>query len=346
MADIISFTGKGLLLALKIKRVLGEEGPVYTKFSEIDKRELPERVVYVEEKLGDWTNERFENHTPIVFIGACGIAVRTIAPYVRDKFSDIPVIVLDENGKFCIPLLSAHIGGAKKLAETIAEKIGAVPVITTATDVNDLFAVDVFAAENDLLILNREGVKKVSSKILAAGEVTMRLDGGKVKGRVPDEVKITKKKKADIIISPRELEEGSCLLQLVPKAVYAGIGCRKDKPEADIRKMFYDVLEQNGIERGAVAGAATIDIKEHEPGLRQFVRAEELSFQTFPAEVLKEVQGEFSVSDFVSKTVGVDNVCERAAAAACGKNYRLLVPKNAGNGVTAAFAVKDWSVRF
>lgn len=346
MADIISFTGKGLLLAIKIKQVLGEESPVYTKFSEVDRNELPEDVIYVEEKLSDWTGRRFKEHVPLIFIGACGIAVRAVAPCVKDKFSDIPVVVVDEAGLFCIPLLSAHVGGAKKLAVTIAEAIGATPVITTATDVNNLFAVDVFAAENNLVMLDRNGVKKVSAKLLNEREITLKVDGGKIRGIIPKEVKITNKKKADVIISPKKVDAADCLLHLVPKAVYVGIGCKKGRSSDDIRKMFNEVVEQGNIEKTAVLGAATIDVKEHEPGLREFVREEELSFQTFPAEVLGNVAGEFSASDFVKKTVGVANVCERAAAAACGKKYKILVPKIAENGVTAAMALKDWSVRF
>lgn len=100
----------------------------------------------------------------LIFIGACGIAVRAIAPWIMDKLHDSPVLVADEMGKYVIPLLSGHVGGANELAVRLAGALGAIPVITTATDLHDSFAVDIFAKRNDLRICNREGIAKVSAK--------------------------------------------------------------------------------------------------------------------------------------------------------------------------------------
>ena len=100
----------------------------------------------------------FREGEALVFIGAAGIAVRMIAPFVKDKLTDPPVIVIDEFGENVIPVLSGHIGGANGLALEIAASIGARPVITTATDLNDAFSVDLFAKENGLKIANRDGI--------------------------------------------------------------------------------------------------------------------------------------------------------------------------------------------
>lgn len=102
----------------------------------------------------------------LVFIGAAGIAIRAIAPFVKDKFTDPPVIVLDEKGTFAIPLLSGHVGGGVTLAKVLAEYTGGRAVITTATDVQKKFAADVFAMENGLIITDREEAKKISAGIL------------------------------------------------------------------------------------------------------------------------------------------------------------------------------------
>lgn len=92
----------------------------------------------------------------LFFIGAAGIAVRMIAPHVKDKFTDSPVLVMDEKGSYVIPLLSGHVGGAVELAKEIAEKINAQAVLTTATDVEQKFAVDVFAKSNGLVLTDRK----------------------------------------------------------------------------------------------------------------------------------------------------------------------------------------------
>ena len=150
--SIITFTENGTKLAEKIRQAF-----VGTKMEEAKKLGL---------SLSDWTRQQFAEKNAIVVIGACGIAVRMIAPFVSDKLSDSPVVVADEAGMFVIPLLSGHMGGANELAEQIAGQIGGIPVITTATDVNHTFSVDLFAKKCGLSIYNREGIAKVSAKIL------------------------------------------------------------------------------------------------------------------------------------------------------------------------------------
>ena len=105
--------------------------------------------------LSEWTKEAFLRDDALIFVGACGIAVRSIAPYVRDKFQDPAVVCVDEAGQFVIPLLSGHVGGANRLAEMVASGIGAVPVVTTATDVEKKIAVDVFAKDHGFVITDR-----------------------------------------------------------------------------------------------------------------------------------------------------------------------------------------------
>ena len=92
-----------------------------------------------DQSLEAWVRDCFAWHLPILFIGACGIAVRAIAPHVQDKLSDSAVLVMDEKGEFVIPILSGHAGGANSIARKIAARTGARPVITTATDVEGLF---------------------------------------------------------------------------------------------------------------------------------------------------------------------------------------------------------------
>lgn len=190
--SIISFTLKGIELSLKIKKVFSgeteEELCLYTKCSHAEKslteRKLTEKnlaesgLSYVEQPLTEWTGEQMKKRRSLLFIGACGIAVRAIAPFLTDKLNDVPVLVMDEQGRFVIPVLAGHVGGANELAVSLAERMGSTPVITTATDLNHCFAVDLFARRNALHIVNKDGIAKVSSRILAGEEVTMAVEEG------------------------------------------------------------------------------------------------------------------------------------------------------------------------
>lgn len=195
--SIISFTLRGIELSLKIKMAFSREAEedlcLYTKCSHAEKslteRKLTEKnlaekdlvesgLFYVEQPLTEWTDEQMKEHRSLLFIGACGIAVRAIAPFLTDKLNDMPVLVMDEQGRFVIPILAGHVGGANELALSLAERMGSTPVITTATDLNHCFAVDLFARRNALHIVNKDGIAKVSSRILAGEEVTMAVEEG------------------------------------------------------------------------------------------------------------------------------------------------------------------------
>ena len=174
---IVSFTEKGRETAARVIAALGESGTI----------SAGEALAYDKAAgtLAAFTEAAFREGTPLIFVSALGIAVRTIAPFVKDKLTDPPVLVLDEQALHVIPVLSGHYGGANELAARIAAALGADPVITTATDVNGAFSVDVFARENGLKIGNRKGLDRDPG--LSAAEaggrphpkgVTTAADGG------------------------------------------------------------------------------------------------------------------------------------------------------------------------
>ena len=164
-AALICFTQNGAKLAEQLIGQLNEEFDWYGFVS--SRTKLDTNLPKKEGSLSDWTREWFSKVQCFVFVGACGIAVRAIAPFVRDKFADPAVIVIDEQGKFCISLLSGHIGGANEWTARFAEVLGAEPVITTATDLNRKFAVDVFAKKNNLLITENEDLEQEKERRLS-----------------------------------------------------------------------------------------------------------------------------------------------------------------------------------
>ena len=111
-----------------------------------------------------WAREAFADADALLFIGACGIAVRAIAPLCRNKAADPAVLVMDEMGRHIIPILSGHIGGANDLALLLAERTGAEPVLTTATDVRGVPAIDSWAMKNDCAIENKAAILALCEK--------------------------------------------------------------------------------------------------------------------------------------------------------------------------------------
>lgn len=281
----------------------------------------------------------------IVFVGATGIAVRAVAPYLMGKAYDPAVIVIDEQGKFVIPLLSGHLGGANKIAEILAQGLQAVPVLTTATDGRQVFAVDTWAKAHSCAVLEPEHIKYVSGALLRGETVGVRSDFP-VDGLLSAHIDLKKDAESGFTIGFRtDAQPFAHTLHLVPRIAYLGIGCRKGTSADAIEQTVQAALASKKLPWQAICGAASIDIKQNEPGLLLFCEKHGLPFRTFTAEQLQDAQGEFSRSAFVQQTVGVDNVCERAAVCAA-QNGTLILHKFAQNGVTAAVAVPDWRVTF
>lgn len=286
----------------------------------------------------------------LLFIGACGIAVRAIAGGITDKLNDSPVLVMDEQGNYVIPILSGHVGSANELAVQIGELTGAIPVITTATDLNRRFAVDLFAKHNGLQIVNKDGIAKVSSKVLAGKEITISIESGHVKdsAKLPEGVRLVSyppEQSVDVVITTGK-SKFDAFLYLSPKEYVIGMGCKKGKEAEKISGLIEKRIREAGIEKSEIFALASIDRKKEEEGFLSWSRREKIPFFTFSAKQLKETEGEFHASAFVREQVGVDNVCERAALVACGKNGRLICGKHAEDGMTIAIAKRDWRVSF
>ena len=137
--------------------------------------------------LGQWVRNAFDSADALIYVGAVGICVRTIAPYIKSKTHDPAVVVIDETGRYVIPVLSGHLGGANDLARRIARLTGAEPVITTATDLAHAFSVDAWARMQGCVVENPGRIKSVSSKILAGNDIVIVSDYP-ISGEVPEHV--------------------------------------------------------------------------------------------------------------------------------------------------------------
>lgn len=263
--------------------------------------------------LKDFISDSFRLRLPILFVGSVGIAVRMVAEFVENKLSDSAVIVTDELGLNVIPILSGHFGGANELAKTISGYLNSNPVITTATDINNVFAVDVFAREKGFRIEDKSMIKKVSAKALRGEELSF-------------------------------IEKDDCLyveeLKLIPKNMVLGIGCKKGKSFEELLAFVLSYYSKDELINNLYA-ICSIDVKCEEKGLIKLAAYLGTKFLCFSANELKELEGDFKDSEFVKDTVGVGNVCERAAILGAGKNAVIVKNKTAYNGMTLAEAARQ-----
>ena len=330
--SIIAFTDNGMEIAYKLSNSLSKENSNNISFTRCGKGEL-----------SIWTEEHFSHDDALVFVGAIGIALRAIAPYIKTKTKDPAVVVVDELGKFSIPILSGHIGGANELALQIADVLGAIPVITTATDINNVFAIDTWAKGQGLNILNPQCIKLVSSKLLKGETVHIKSEYP-IDGKVPQNVQIDDLEDMDdydVIITHKDYENKykNDALLLVPQIITVGIGCRKDVSFENIEKSILNILKSENYHILALNALASIDKKANEKGILEFAKKYGLPFNTFSAEELNSLEGDFTKSDFVKSVVEVDNVCERSAV--IESKGTLIRRKDTcdGRGVTVALAM-------
>lgn len=288
--------------------------------------------------------ELFSSVDALIFVGACGIAVRSIAPFVRSKTTDPAVIVVDELGRQAISLLSGHIGGANALTRRIASQIGGIPVITTATDLSRRFAADEWAARNGLIIGSMKAAKDFAVEILRR-DLPLYSDFP-IEGALSGGLYLYAEASASdcgLAISCRNIAPFERTLLLIPRILHLGVGCKRGTPAEKIRRAVQTVLENANLSPRALASAASIDVKRDEAGLIEYCASASLPISFYSAEELRALPGSFSASSFVQNTVGVDNVCERAAMRAAGAGATRIVNKTCLDGVTVAVAQEKWS---
>lgn len=340
---------------------------VKTKQLRLDEMQA-DQMTYLNENdsMQDCVKSAFLSSDALIFICSTGIAVRMIAPFVADKSSDPAVLVIDDMGHHCISLLSGHLGGANELCQEVASFIGATPVITTASDLHDRVALDMFAKKNQLAIANLKLAKDMTSVLLSGETIGLSFDAllekdlgmdlskyenmllpdgycriegsfdGAKKGHLPMKDKETP---ANIVyITQKTAVDAGKHLQLVPQNVRIGIGCRKDTTAEKIAHAIQESINKHQLHPLAIKGLHSIDLKKDEPGILYFCEKNKLSFTTFSKEELQTLQGDFSSSEFVSEIVGVDCVCERAAVALGGT---LFIKKEVYDGVTIAMSIED-----
>jgi len=328
---IFYITDNGFSLAKKIKRL----------YSDV------EVLKFKSEAVSEAWNERGN----LIFIMASGIVVRTVAPLIKDKRTDPAVVVLDEKGGFAVSLLSGHLGGANKIAKEIADFLSGQAVITTASDTNNLPAIDLWAKENDLVIENWDTVPEISTRFLNSGELRVYSE---VEIKMPEGfLRVDKPSSADVLITSKNLKSqisaSKFQAYLRPKNLIIGIGCNSGTAADEIKDAVKRALAEKKLSFLSIHSVATIDIKADEKGLNEFVREYGFSIKTFTADELNKISSESGVrsiqpigsSEIVFKATGAYAVAEPAALLASRADELLVRKQKIGNVTVAVAEIKS-----
>lgn len=370
---VYAFTRQGLLLARRLSPAfsLVLHAPESLRNDAAIREFMPQPVWF--SSLADMVGRQFHSYSCHLFIAAAGIAVRAIAPHLRDKTRDPAVLVTDQRGKHVISLLSGHVGGGNALALAVAKALGAVPVITTATDGEGLPAIDALARERGLSLGDPTAAKRVSAALLAGERVLLHdpanalgLRGSPWEDLFPampatDPTTGTLSPvfpffasplppndafaPARVIVTPVRAENitsgtDNCLI-LHPRVVHAGIGCRRGADAASIHAALRAVLAWHALAPESLASLASISAKESESGLRDCAGLLSLPLLFFPPHALAAYPARIP-SPKARALFGVEGVCEPAALAAAeagGGKATLLAEKTVLGDVTVALAL-------
>ncbi len=299
--------------------------------------------------------EAFTRHDGLILILSLGIAVRALDGRMRDKHRDPAVVVLDEEGKFAISVLSGHVGGANELARNVAQLIGATPVITTASDVQDTIAVDLLGQELGWEIDGQENVTRVSAAIVNDEVVGLFQDAGEPDWwprakPLPTNIQLFESIESlgrediagGLIVTDRLLGKGfhrllASSVVYRPKSLVVGLGCNRGTSSEEIESAVRTVLERNLLSFKSVRNLATVDVKSDEQGLLGFAEKVKLPIEFYAVAQLREVNGIPSPSDNVRRAVGSYGVCEPAALLSSGVDGLVVAKTKMGN-VTVAVA--------
>ena len=284
----------------------------------------------------------------IICIMATGIAVRAVAPLLKDKRTDPAVVVLDEKGSFVISLLSGHIGGANMLAQKISGFLGAQAIITTASDVQGKLALDVWASGNNLYVEDFERLKGLSAKIVNNRKIKVHSDYPLSTEKMPEEFTIVNSPdQADIIISNGIMDQDALFLR--PKNLFAGIGCNRGTAKEEIKKTLDAILQREKLSAGSISSVCTIDLKKDEKGLLEFARDNGLTIEFFSKDDLNNAVFTYNIaeSEAVKAATGAKAVAEPAAVLGAKKmqsDCAIIVRKEKRGNVTLAIAKAEFTL--
>lgn len=320
-------------------------------------------VFFQKRGIKELTGELFNKYECIIFVSACGIAVRCISPFLKSKFEDPAVLVVDNNGNNVISLLSGHIGGANEITLKIADVLEANPVITTSTDTNKKGALDVIVSKIGGYVENlRESAKLVNSYLVDNKRVGIYFDSDYESEKdslnlsgfelIDEKTEIDAIVKLDALVSvtdklrcwvdeiiynikkDNEEKEDLIYIKLVPRRIALGMGCRKNTETEKMIEEFSMFSALNNIHPAAIVKTGSLIIKKDEKCMIDLSKALCAEFNLFDVDEICTCDYMFDKSEFVKKNTGVYSVAQPSAYLLSGN---VISDKYKNNGTTFAF---------
>jgi cobalt-precorrin 5A hydrolase len=327
---IISVTKQGQKVASDMALVLKNDPTVI-------------KVDLFHKNVKETLNKSFNEYDCWVAIMATGIIVRIICPLIKSKLNDPAVLVVDENKKHVISLISGHLGGANQFSIKIAGVIGAVPVITTATDLKCKMGIDTLANQYWFDIHQPHLIKEVNQLLAEDGRVDLYLPSRfkflenhpYVKNSY--QIHIWEKSFIRAYLPGKELNNE---LDLYPKRMVAGLGSKKGVTVEQVFFAIRSALQHLHLPFERLDVLATADVKQYEKGIIDAASKSGLNLEIVSLNEIAEFNhGDCGHSPLVQREFGVQGVCEPVSLIKAGIKSRLILKKTAYNGVTVAIAV-------
>ncbi len=315
--SVLAITKNGINIGEKLKELF----PNWNIFVPSKLSNENKSITWYSEPTSDKIIELFKNSNALICLFSLGAVIRLIAPYLKDKKTDPAVIVIDDKTNFVISVLSGHIGGANELTQEISEKLNALPVITTAADVNKTIAVDLVGREFGWKIDDETTVTKISAHMVNAEPIGIFQQTGNKKWykELPKNVTIynsleelkKSNSKAHLIISDTIIDNGLAQESVIyrPQSLVIGIGLHWDTTKDTIKDGIEHCLKKFNLSSKCIAKLVSIKKPEDVQGLIdlgkemqipvEYVNREELAeiITPNPSSTVKAFEGTASVSE-------------------------------------------------
>lgn len=323
---LLSVTNNGRMIVNNINNLLKKDPSVI-------------KVDIFHKNIKGTLNNIFNSYDCIIGVMATGIMIRNICTLIKNKNEDPAVLIIDEMGKHVISLISGHLGGANDFSIKIADLIGAEPIITTSTDINNKLGIDSLARRYHLKIEDISKIKYINSALINNEQVEIAFCPKLTYIWKDPDVKKSYYK-SSITSNAITVSKNSIIMNLKPKKLVVGIGSRKDVTSLVVINAIKHAFSMLGLPLERIDSIATGQMKQNENGIIDATQKLNIPLEIISKKSLKNFKNpDLNDSDFVKNKFGVGGVCEPSSLIAAGDDSILIFRKTPYNGVTVAIAV-------